>query len=77
MTRGAFYHSGQVCVSVQRIFVNIKIIDKFRKFIPIVSELKVGDPLMESTNLGPLIRNTEVERVDNWVGESTKMVQNY
>ena len=27
---------------------------------------------MESTNLGPLIRNTEVERVDKWVGESTK-----
>ena len=41
------------------------------------AELKVGDPIMESTNLGPLIRNTEVERVDKWVVESKKMVQNY
>ena len=73
LARGAFYHSGQVCVSVQRIFVNLKIIDKFLdKFIPRVSELKVGDPLVGSTNLGPLIRNTEVERVDKWVKESTK-----
>jgi len=73
LTKGAFYHSGQVCVSVQRIFVNSKILDKFLdKFIPIVSELKVGDPLIESTNLGPLIRNAEVNRVDEWVKESTK-----
>ena len=73
LTRGAFYHSGQVCVSVQRIFVNLKILDNFlEKFTPIVSQLNIGDPLAESTNLGPLIRNTEVERVDNWVKESTK-----
>lgn len=73
LAKGAFYHSGQVCVSVQRIFVNSKILDKFLdKFTPIVSELKVGDPLIESTNLGPLIRNAEVNRVDEWVKESTK-----
>ena len=71
LARGAFYHSGQVCVSVQRIFVNSKVLEEFLdKFTPIVSDLKVGDPLIESTDLGPLIRNSEVERVDKWVKES-------
>mgnify|MGYP002793036366 CR=1 FL=1 len=71
LARGAFYHSGQVCVSVQRIFVNSKVLEEFLdKFTPIVSDLEVGDPLIESTDLGPLIRNSEVERVDKWVKES-------
>tara|TARA_Y100000022_G_scaffold60141_1_gene51581 strand:- start:147 stop:725 length:579 start_codon:yes stop_codon:yes gene_type:complete len=58
-------------VSVQRIFVNSKVLEEFLdKFTPIVSDLEVGDPLIESTDLGPLIRNSEVERVDKWVKES-------
>ena len=71
LAKGSFYHAGQVCVSVQRIFVNSKVLEEFLdKFTPIVSDLKVGDPLIESTDLGPLIRNSEVERVDKWVKES-------
>jgi acyl-CoA reductase-like NAD-dependent aldehyde dehydrogenase len=68
LTRGGFYHAGQVCVSVQRLFVHHSILDDFvAEFVKSVSELKVGDPLDLSTDVGPLISEREVERVDEWV----------
>ena len=71
LSRGAFYHAGQVCVSVQRIFVNSKILPDFLDcFLNHVSKLKIGDPLSEQTDVGPLIRQTENERVHSWVQES-------
>ena len=71
LTRGAFYHAGQVCVSVQRIFVHKNILDDFIDlFTKDVSTLKLGNPLHKDTDVGPLIRKSEVERVDGWVQES-------
>ena len=73
LARGGFYHAGQVCVSVQRIFLDKKISKIFiEKFINEVQKVKVGDPMDKKTVVGPLIRNSEVERVDDWVNESVK-----
>ena len=71
LTRGGFYHSGQVCVSVQRIFLDKKISEKFTKmFVESVKKLKVGDPEKEDTDLGPLILPREVDRVESWVNDA-------
>ena len=74
--RGAFYHAGQVCVSIQNIFVNKKIINNFsEEIVANAKKLKVGDPLLIETDVGPLIRNQEVNRVEKIVDEtlSSKM----
>ena len=71
LVKGGFYHAGQVCVSVQRIFVDESIADEFNaKFIEQAGKLKVGDPLDESTEVGPLIVPQEVDRVHEWVEEA-------
>ena len=71
LLKGSFYHAGQVCVSVQRIFVHESICDKLvGELSKGVSELKVGDPLNESTDVGPLILPREVDRVETWVEEA-------
>jgi len=68
LLKGGFYHAGQVCVSVQRIFVHESIRDAFvDAFTAGVRHLVVGDPLREETQVGPLIRQAEVERVHAWV----------
>ncbi len=71
LARGGFYHAGQVCVSVQRIYLNKKVSKNFIDlFINEVNKVKLGDPMEEDTVVGPLIRNSEVIRVNEWVEES-------
>jgi acyl-CoA reductase-like NAD-dependent aldehyde dehydrogenase len=68
---GAFSNSGQVCISVQRIYVHRDIYDTFRnRFVDAVKKLKVGDPLEEDTDVGPLITEKEAVRVEEWVKEA-------
>ncbi len=68
---GGFYHAGQVCVSVQRIYLQKTIAGEFaRQFVEAVGELKTGDPLDMKTDVGPLIRKGEVEKVEAWVREA-------
>jgi acyl-CoA reductase-like NAD-dependent aldehyde dehydrogenase len=66
---GGYYHAGQVCVSVQRLYVHRSIADEFLAlYTPLVESLVVGDPTSaETTGVGPLIRPREVERVHSWV----------
>jgi acyl-CoA reductase-like NAD-dependent aldehyde dehydrogenase len=71
LAKGGFYHAGQVCVSVQKVFVHEKIIDKFSKaLVGLAEKLVVGDPLNEKTEVGPLITEREVDRVHEWVKEA-------
>lgn len=71
LVKGGYYHAGQVCVSVQRIFVHEDLMDAFlAAYIPAVEKLKTGDPLLEDTDAGPLIRPAEVDRIEAWVNES-------
>lgn len=68
---GGFSYAGQTCISVQRVFVQKGVYEKFKEiFIPKVRALKVGDPLDESTNVGPMISRGEAQRVRDWVDEA-------
>jgi acyl-CoA reductase-like NAD-dependent aldehyde dehydrogenase len=73
LLKGGYYHAGQVCVSVQRVYVHESIIDDvLEKFIPGVKKLIVGDPLDKNSEVGPLIAPKEVDRVEQWVNEAAK-----
>jgi acyl-CoA reductase-like NAD-dependent aldehyde dehydrogenase len=69
--KGGFYHAGQVCVSVQRVFVPRESAREFAEALAIAAEkLVVGDPTSDKTAVGPLIRAAEVDRVADWVTEA-------
>jgi len=71
LLKGGFYHAGQVCVSVQRVFVHESICeDVASKLAKMASDLIVGDPLDKKTEVGPLILPREVNRVEEWVNEA-------
>lgn len=67
----SFNNAGQVCISVQRVFVHESIYEVFlEKMIEATKALKVGDPADASTNIGPMIAEKEAIRVENWVDEA-------
>ena len=69
--KGGFYHAGQVCVSVQRVFAPIDIAEGLANDLADAADkLKVGAPEDPDTEVGPLIRNAEVDRVAEWVDEA-------
>ncbi|MBN2755876.1 MAG: aldehyde dehydrogenase family protein [Bacteroidales bacterium] len=71
LVKGGFYHAGQVCVSVQKVFVHEDIVSDFSKrFTEMVEKLKVGDPLNPETEVGPIIDLFELKRVEDWVNEA-------
>ena len=71
LLKGGFYHAGQVCVSVQRVFVHRSIAKGLaERLAQLASKLRVGDPTLPETEVGPLIRPKEVVRVDQWVREA-------
>ena len=71
LIKGGLYHAGQVCVSVQRVFVHESIAkDLADRLADAAKQLKVGDPTLPETEVGPLIRHSEVTRVEEWVNEA-------
>jgi len=71
LVKGGFYHSGQVCVSVQRIFAHSSIIGELSaKMTQAVKALIVGNAIDENVDCGPLIRPKECDRVAQWVEEA-------
>lgn len=68
---GAYANSGQVCISVQRIYSHNTIYDQFtEKFVQASEQMVVGDPLDERVDVGPMIDIREVDRIESWVGEA-------
>ncbi|MGA2571400.1 MAG: aldehyde dehydrogenase family protein [Terracidiphilus sp.] len=68
--RAAFGYAGQSCISLQRVFVDRRIFHTFLwKVVDHAGKLVVGDPAKEETEVGPLIRPCEAERVEAWVKE--------
>ncbi|HTU15538.1 MAG TPA: aldehyde dehydrogenase family protein [Solirubrobacterales bacterium] len=67
----AFSHAGQSCISIQRILLHEDIADKFiERLVTNVESLKVGDPMEESTDVGPLITPGDRDRVKSWIDEA-------
>jgi acyl-CoA reductase-like NAD-dependent aldehyde dehydrogenase len=68
---GAYYNSGQVCISVQRIYCQEQVYEAFLdKFVAATKAMVVGNPLDEAVDVGPMIDMKEVERIDSWVREA-------
>ncbi|WP_231705877.1 aldehyde dehydrogenase family protein, partial [Effusibacillus lacus] len=68
---GAFMFSGQVCISIQRIYVHESLFGSFlTAFRNAAERLVVGDPFEETTDLSAMISANEVERIDSWVSEA-------
>ncbi|RXK00071.1 aldehyde dehydrogenase [Halarcobacter ebronensis] len=73
LAKGGFYHAGQVCVSVQRVYVHESIVDEVSsKLAAVASKLVVGNQLDPKTEVGPLINHGEVDRVEQWVNEAVE-----
>ena len=71
---GAFSYAGQVCISVQRIFVHEAVWDEFMgRFLEAARGLKVGDPLDPATDVGPMVDAGAVARTQAWVDEARSM----
>jgi acyl-CoA reductase-like NAD-dependent aldehyde dehydrogenase len=68
---GGFVYAGQTCISVQRVFVHADVHDAFlSELLPRVEALRVGDPLDEETDVGPLIDDGASARVAEWLDEA-------
>jgi acyl-CoA reductase-like NAD-dependent aldehyde dehydrogenase len=71
LTKGGFYHAGQVCVSVQRVYVPAQMAETFaRGLADRAKTLTIGDPTSPETDVGPLIRHAEVTRIHQWVEDA-------
>ncbi len=70
---GAFAYSGQICISVQRIYVHQDLFEKFlQDFVKETKKLKAGDPLSENVDVGPMIDEENIKRVSDWIDEAIK-----
>ncbi len=71
LAKGGWYHAGQVCVSVQRVFVHASHAAELEeRLVAAARALHVGDPTSATTDVGPLIRDADVERVLAWIAEA-------
>ncbi|MET0801960.1 MAG: aldehyde dehydrogenase family protein [Actinomycetota bacterium] len=68
---GGYYQAGQSCISVQRVLVASEVYDDFAvRLTKQVEQLKVGDPMDETVDVGPVITRSEVDRIAEWVAEA-------
>jgi acyl-CoA reductase-like NAD-dependent aldehyde dehydrogenase len=71
ITWGGFSYAGQSCISAQRLYVHEEVYDAFSaRLVEQARGLRVGDPLDESTDVGPVIDAVAAERVEEWVREA-------
>jgi len=70
---GAYYQSGQSCISVQRIYAHAGIYEKLRrKLRAAVAKLRMGDPRDEKTFIGPMVNEEAARRVEGWIAAARK-----
>ena len=70
---GGFSYGGQTCISVQRIFVEHSVFDRFSKLlVEGVHKLKLGDPMHDDTDIPPLIRERDAIRATEWIDEAVQ-----
>ncbi|MBD1381569.1 aldehyde dehydrogenase family protein [Metabacillus arenae] len=73
ISQKSFNNAGQVCISVQRVYVQEEAFESFIDLLKKKTEkLVIGDPSDESTDIGPMIRLREAERVESWVNEAVE-----
>lgn len=68
---GSYAYAGQICISVQRIYIHERVFDEFtRRFLKGTEKLKLGDPLNPETDVGPMITETDAVRTETWVDDA-------
>jgi len=68
---GSFSYAGQICISIQRIFLHEKIYDRFMTdFLERTKKLRLGDPLEETTDVGPMIDEASARKTEEWIGQA-------
>jgi acyl-CoA reductase-like NAD-dependent aldehyde dehydrogenase len=73
VAHGAFGYAGQSCISVQRVYVERPIFQTFLwKVVDRASKMVMGNPLDEATEVGPVIRPSDADRIESWVKEAVK-----
>jgi acyl-CoA reductase-like NAD-dependent aldehyde dehydrogenase len=73
VVKGGFGYSGQSCISVQRVYVHQSIFKLLcDAVLSEVAKLRLGDPVLDSTDVGPLIRESDAERVETWIDEAIR-----
>jgi acyl-CoA reductase-like NAD-dependent aldehyde dehydrogenase len=71
---GSFSYSGQICISIQRIFLHESIYDRFMTdFIRRTQKLRLGDPTDEATDIGPMINPEAAKQTEEWIDEAVGM----
>ncbi len=70
---GGFMYAGQICISVQRVYVHNEIYEKFKEeLISATGDLKVGNPFEKDVVVGPVINAESAERIENWIEKAVK-----
>lgn len=70
---GAYAYSGQVCISIQRVYLHDSIYERFMPdFLDAVNRLKMGDPMDETTDVGPMINEDAAKQTEEWVDEAVR-----
>ncbi|WP_425403219.1 aldehyde dehydrogenase family protein [Hwanghaeella sp.] len=71
LAKGGLYHAGQVCVSVQRVFADAAVAgDVADGLAELAMKMKVGDPTEADTEVGPIIKKSEADRIEEWIKEA-------
>jgi len=71
---GAFWAAGQNCIGVQRIYIHKTIYSEFKKiFVQRTRQYRIGNKLLEETDMGPMITEGEAKRVEKWIQEAVSL----
>ncbi|WP_141430798.1 aldehyde dehydrogenase family protein [Bacillus sp. 03113] len=71
LVKASFAYAGQVCISSQRIYVHSDIALTFMdRFVQLTKELQLGDPMLTTTDVGPVINQVQAERIESWIKEA-------
>ncbi|MGB9721247.1 MAG: aldehyde dehydrogenase family protein [bacterium] len=71
--KGGYTLAGQVCISIQRIYVEEEIADEFLRELSLeVGQIKYGDPLLENTEMGPMIDESAIRKAEEFVEDAKK-----
>lgn len=71
---GAFWAAGQNCIGVQRIYIQRDAYGEFRdRFVELTKKYKIGNKMLEETDMGPMITEGEAKRLEGWIHEAQKM----
>ncbi len=71
VTTNGFANAGQVCISAQRLIVDERVHDELmHRLVPKIKSIVSGDQLSEETQMGPMVREADAERVESWINEA-------